>query len=107
MARCRLCKKYFGIITNTHLSSVHNCNLKEYTKKFGTKNCGFLSPNLLPKDDPRYIKWKESLKKRPAPWCKGYTKENHPSIAKMVKTFKRRKIDNFRNWREKIGRAHV
>jgi len=64
-------------------------------------------PNLLPHNDTRYKKWRESLKKRPAPWCKGYTKETHPSIAKMVATFKKRKIDNFRNWREemkKIGK---
>ena len=59
-------------------------------------------PNLLPSGDPRYKKWKESLKKRPAPWCKGFTKETHPSIARMVKTFKARKIDNFKEWREKM-----
>ena len=101
MARCRLCGKYFKIITNTHLNSVHGCNLKNYTKKFGTKNCGFLKPNLLPKNDPRYKKWRESLKKRPAPWCKGYTKETHPSVLKISKTFKRKKIDNFKRWRQK------
>ena len=100
MARCRLCGKYFKIITNTHLNSVHGCNLKNYTKKFGTKNCGFLKPNLLPKNDPRYKKWRESLKKRPAPWCKGYTKETHPSVLKISKTFKRKKIDNFKRWRQ-------
>jgi hypothetical protein len=59
-------------------------------------------PNLLPKEDPRYKRWRERLKRRPPPWCKGYTKETHPSIAKMVKTFKRKKIDNFRNWRKKM-----
>lgn len=100
MARCKLCKKHFRIITNTHLSSVHGIGLKEYTKKFGTENCGFLAPNLLPKNDSRYKKWRESLKKRPAPWCKGFTKETHPSIAKMVRTFKRKKIDNFAKWRK-------
>ena len=59
-----------------------------------------LLPNLLPKNDKRYKKWRESLKKRPPPWSKGYTKETHPSIAKMVKTFKRKKIDNFAEWRK-------
>jgi hypothetical protein len=59
-------------------------------------------PNLLPHDDPRYKKWIKSLKKRPAPWCKGFTKETHPSIAKMVATFKRKKIDNFASWRKKM-----
>jgi len=59
-------------------------------------------PNLLPHNDSRYKRWRKSLKKRPAPWSKGYTKETHPSIARMVRTFKKRKIDNFRNWREKM-----
>jgi len=102
MARCRLCGKYFKIITNTHLASVHKCTLRDYAKKFGPKNCGFLSPNLLPKNDPRYIKWKESLKKRPSPWNKGFTKETHSSVAKISRTFKREKIDNFTRWRRKM-----
>lgn len=42
------------------------------------------------------------MKKRPAPWCKGFTKETHPGIAKMVATFKRKKIDNFAGWRKKM-----
>lgn len=100
MVKCKLCNSYFQIITNTHLNSVHKSNLRDYTKKFGPKNCGFLSPNLLPKNDLRYKKWRESLKRRPPPWCKGFTKEMHPSIAKMVETFKRKKIDNFAKWRE-------
>ncbi len=102
MVRCQLCGKRFEIITNTHLNSVHECNLKDYTKKFGAKNCGFISPNLLPKNDPRFIKWKESLKKRPAPWCRGYTKKTHPSVLKISNTFKRKKIDNFAKWRERM-----
>jgi len=107
MVRCKLCGKYFKVITNTHLSSVHRCNLKEYTKKFGTKNCGFLSPNLLPKNDPRYKKWRESLKKRPEPWNKGFTKETHESVAKISKTFKRKKIDNFKKWRERAVKLGI
>jgi len=110
MAQCKLCRKRFKIITNTHLNSVHKCDLKDYIKKFGAKNCGFLSPNLLPKNDPRYKKWRESLKKRPAPWCKGYTKETHPSVLKISKTFKKKRIDNFAKWRErmiKLGRIRV
>ncbi len=104
MVKCQLCGKRFKIITNTHLNSVHECNLKNYTKKFGTKNCGFLRPNLLSQDDPRYKKWKESLKKRPVPWCKGYTKKTHPSVLKISNTFKTKKIDNFAKWREKMKR---
>ncbi len=102
MARCRLCKKYFGIITNTHLTSSHGYTLRDYTKKFGTKNCGFISPNLLPKTDSRFKKWKKSLKKRSAPWSKGYTKETHPSVLKISETFRRNKIDNFKKWRVRM-----
>ena len=102
MTRCKLCGKYFKVITNTHLSSIHKCNLRDYTKKFGTKDCGFLSPNLLSRNDSRYKKWRESLKKRPAPWSKGYTKETHLSVLKISETFKKKKIDNFREWRNRM-----
>lgn len=102
MAKCKLCGRYFKLITNTHLISVHKWSLKDYTKKFGTKDCGFLRPNLLPKHDPRYRKWREGLKKRPPPWCKGYTKETHPNVLKISETFKRKRIDNFAKWREKM-----
>lgn len=104
MAKCKLCKKHFRIITNTHLTSVHGWMIKDYIKRFGTKDCGFLRSNLLPKNDPRYKKWRESLKKRPAPWCKGYTKETHPSILKISNTFKKKGIDNFAKWRERMKR---
>ncbi len=53
----------------------------------------------LSHDDPRYIKWRRSLIKRPAPWNKGYTKEDHPSVEKTSRTFKRKGIDNFAEWR--------
>jgi len=56
----------------------------------------------LPKDDVRYIKWKESLKGRQTGWCKGYTKETHPGIAKISATFKNKKIDNFASWRREM-----
>jgi hypothetical protein len=58
-------------------------------------------PNLLPRSDIRYKKWKESLKKRPPPWNKGENKETHPSVRKTSETFKRNKIDNFARWRER------
>ena len=63
--------------------------------------------NLLPKDDPRYIRWRESLKKRPPPWCKGKTKDTDIRVKQISDTFKRKKLDNFAKWREnarKIGR---
>jgi hypothetical protein len=56
----------------------------------------------LPHNDLRYKKWRESLKKRPAPWSKGFTKETHPSILKISKTFRNNKIDNFRKWRDRM-----
>lgn len=61
-------------------------------------------PHLLPKTDPRFRKWRESLKKRPPPWDKGFTKETHSGLAKLSKTFKKRKIDNFAKWREEARR---
>lgn len=60
-----------------------------------------ISPNLLPKSDKRYIKTRESLKSRPAPWNKGFTKKTHPSVLKTSKTFKRKGLDNFKIWRDK------
>jgi hypothetical protein len=106
MTKCKICGQKFALITNTHLT-LHNWDLSTYAKKFGIKGCGFLRPNLLPKDDPRYKRWKESLKKRPAPWSKGFTKETHPSIAKMVRTFKRKRIDNFAEWRKKAVKLGI
>lgn len=64
-------------------------------------------PHLLPKTDSRFKKWRESLKKRPPPWSKGFTKETHPSVAKISKTFKRKKIDNFAKWREEAKRKGI
>lgn len=60
-----------------------------------------VSPSLLPKNDPRFIKWKESLKKRPPSWSKGKTKYTDPSVKKISDTFKKKKIDNFSEWRHK------
>ena len=34
-------------------------------------------------------------------WSKGLTKETHPSVRKISETMKRRKIDNFAQWRVK------
>ncbi len=81
---------------------MHQCNLKDYIRKFGKKDCGLISSSRLPKNDPKYIKWRDSLRKRPAPWNKGLTKRNHASVAKISKTFKRKKIDNFSEWRKKM-----
>ncbi|MEK7664628.1 MAG: LAGLIDADG family homing endonuclease [Patescibacteria group bacterium] len=69
----------------------------------------FTTPNLLPKTDKKYKKWLKSLKKRPPSWSKGYTKLDHPSVAKISETFKNKKIDNFKAWRlqmVKKGKFH-
>lgn len=64
-----------------------------------------IRPNLLPKSDPRYKKWKRSLKKRPPPWNKGKTKDTHPGVKKTAETFKKKKIDNFAKWRNLAKRS--
>lgn len=108
MVECQLCHQKFKIITNSHLRNTHNCEIKDYTKKFGAKGCGFLiSPNLLKKTDIRYQKWLESLKNRPSPWCKGQTKETHPSLLKISKTFRKKRIDNFAGWRIRMKETGV
>lgn len=64
-----------------------------------------MSPNLLPHDDPRYKKWKHSLQNRLDPWNKGKTKKTHPGVAKISLTMKRKNIDNFKRWRQKMVQA--
>lgn len=36
------------------------------------------------------------------PWNKGLTKETHLSVQKISRTMRRKKIDNFKSWREKM-----
>lgn len=38
----------------------------------------------------------------PSNWSKGFTKGTHPSVQKISETMKRRKIDNFAKWRQKM-----
>ncbi len=38
-------------------------------------------------------------------WNKGFTKETHSSVLKISQTMKRKKIDNFANWREEMKRV--
>ncbi|MBI2108087.1 hypothetical protein HYT54_03085 [Candidatus Woesearchaeota archaeon] len=40
-------------------------------------------------------------------WSKGFTKETHPSVRKISETMKRRKIDNFCQWRKKMKRLGI
>lgn len=89
-------------VSNTHLNAVHGVTIKDYIARFGNNSVGFSRKIFqLPHDDRRYIKWRKNLLRRPAPWSKGYTKETHPSLAKISRTFKEKKIDNFAGWREK------
>ena len=37
----------------------------------------------------------------PKGWSKGYTKYTHASVRKISETMKKKKIDNFRLWRDK------
>jgi len=105
MVKCRLCQQKFKTITNTHLKTTHNITLREYKNKFPHQKIGFsMLPNLLPKNSKEFIKWKNSLKKRSSPWNKGHTKKTHPSIQKISQTMKKRKIDNFRQWRDEMKR---
>jgi len=64
-------------------------------------------PCTLPKNDPRYIRWKNSLKKRPGPWNKGLTKETDKRVKKFSNTLRNKEIDNFKNWREDARRRNV
>lgn len=61
-----------------------------------------LLPQCLPKNDPRYIIWKNSLSKRPLPWNKGITKRLDSRVKKISATMKEKKINNFQRWKEKM-----
>lgn len=58
----------------------------------------------LPANDPRYQKWRQSLKGRVA-WAKGKTKANDKRIKRRSVLMKKRGIDNFSGWREAQIRA--
>jgi len=38
----------------------------------------------------------------PSNWSKGFTKETHPSVRKISDTMKKKKIDNFASWRNRM-----
>ena len=56
-------------------------------------------PQLLSKNDPRFITWKNSLRKRTPPWNKGLTTKTDIRLKKMSDTFKKKGINNFILWR--------
>jgi hypothetical protein len=86
----------------------HGLSLAEYKKFYPFSKIGFsFRPNELPKNDRRYKKWLESLKRRSSPWNKGKTKETNTSVKKISETFKNKKIDNFKNWRQEMIKAGV
>ncbi|TXH05430.1 MAG: hypothetical protein E6R05_02055 [Candidatus Moraniibacteriota bacterium] len=58
----------------------------------------------LPSSDPRYQKWRKSLKGRVS-WAKGKTKENDIRIKRRSVLMKKRGIDNFSVWRKEQIRS--
>lgn len=108
MVNCQLCKQEFKVITNTHLRKApHSTSIKQYKRKFPSSKAGLLiTPAVLPKIDPRYQSWLLSLKKRQA-WIKGKTKETDIRVKKISDTFKKKKIDNFLQWRQKMRKLGI
>lgn len=83
MPRCRLCDTEFKTITNTHLKASHGLTVKEYSRKFPGSDLGMtLFPQYLRKDDPRYVKWKESLRGH-RPWNKGRNKSSDETMKRV------------------------
>src|SRR3989344_188464 len=37
-------------------------------------------------------------------WNKGFTKENHPAVRKISETMRKKRIDNFKKWRDEMRR---
>lgn len=100
METCRICNKSFKIITNTHIKSKHSTSIGRYKSQFPHSNLGFsIRPNLLPKNDIRYLTWKKGLKNRHFLF-KGKTKLTDKRANKISETFLEKKIDNFKGWRE-------
>lgn len=101
---CKLCGEQFESITTTHLKYRHGVSIRDYSKIFPKARVSSFPviPNLLERSDPRYIKWKKSLEKRPPVWNKGETKETNLSVKKISETMRRERIDNFAKWREEM-----
>ena len=107
MAICQLCKRQFSVITNTHLKKSHDLSTQEYRLQYPASKVGFLIiPNLLPKSDRRYKEWVLSLKKRQS-WIQNKTKYTDERVKKISETFKKKKIDNFSKWRQKMKKLGV
>lgn len=107
MVTCKLCGKKYKVITNSHLSARHNSTIRKYSRKFGKEDVGKAPlSHTFPKDDPRYIKWRKSLKGKRI-WNKGHTKESHPSVAQIARTMREKKIDNFSEWRKKARKKGI
>lgn len=105
MIKCRICKRKFKSLTNSHLKSAHRLSLSDYKKRFPGENIQFaIPPCLFPKKSQVFINWKKSLKKRgtSTSWDKGFTKETHPSVLKISQTMRRKKINNFAKWQAKM-----
>lgn len=105
MVECRECAHTYKALTNTHLL-VHGLTIAQYEEKHGIKVLALpLAPALLEKTDARYIAWRKSLEKRPAPWSVGRMKDKQAVAKKISETFKKKQIDNFRQWRDAAKQA--
>lgn len=103
MIKCRICKRNFLVISSTHLKKEHGISLTNYRQLYHHSKIGFsVTIDKLPKTDPRYQQWLLSLKNRPKPWNTGKTKETNLSVKKISKTFKKKHLDNFLAWRNKM-----
>jgi hypothetical protein len=103
--KCRICKRKFKSLTNSHLKSAHRLSLSNYKKRFPGENIQFaIPPCLFPKKSQVFINWKKSLKKRgtSTSWNRGFTKETHPGVLKISQTMRRKKINNFAKWQAKM-----
>lgn len=107
MPVCRICGKQLKLVTNTHLKHRHGITVAAYIEMFPEAQAGFPAPPCqMDKHDPRYIKWRDSLLCREGTaWNKGYTRETHPSVAKISKTMANKETYNFESWLEERRKA--
>lgn len=103
MVKCRICKRNFLVISSTHLKRIHGISLKSYRRLYHHPKIGFsITIDKLPKTDIRYQRWLLSLRNRAKPWNTGKTKETDLRVKKISETFRKKHLDNFLLWRNKM-----
>ena len=75
--RCNICNQRLGRITATHLLHRHGMSLLEFRARFPGVKIGNM------------------------PWVQGDTKETNPSLLKLSRTLKKRRVWNYSAWQEK------